>query len=197
MRFEDRQWAGLLLFAGTAEFAVGLTIAEIVYPNYNMSTNFISDLGVGTGAAIVFNTSIILLGLAILAAAWFLLRAFKDRYLSLAVALAGIGALGVGIFTEDYPAIHPVVSFVAFLFSALSAILAFRIVRPPLQYLSPLLGVASLIALGLFASGTYAGLGRGGMERMIVWPVLIWGPALGGYLMVAAPEPHEASGSLA
>jgi len=191
MRFGDRQWAGLFLFAGTAEFAVGLTIAEIVYPNYNMSTNFISDLGVGTAAAIVFNTSIILLGVAILAAAWFLLRAFHDRYLALAVALAGIGALGVGIFTEDYPAIHPVVSFVAFVFSALSAILAFRIVRPPLQYLSVVLGVASLVALGLFISGTYAGLGRGGMERMIVWPVLIWGPALGGYLMVVPPAPHE------
>lgn len=195
MRFEDRQWAGLLLFAGTAEFAIGLTIAEIVYPGYSMSTNFISDLGVKTGAAIVFNTSVILLGLAVLAAAWFLFRAFKDRYLSITVALAGVGALGVGIFTEDYPGIHTAVSFVAFLFSALSAILTFRIVRPPLQYLSVLLGVASLVALGLFASGTYAGLGQGGMERMIVWPVLIWGSALGGYLMAAPSAPQEGSAS--
>jgi hypothetical membrane protein len=185
----------LLLFGGTAEFAIGMTIAEIVYPGYNMSTNYISDLGVGTAAAIVFNVSIILLGLAILAASWFLFRAFRDRYLTITFALAGIGALGVGIFTEAYAGTHTVVSFVAFLFSALSAILAFRIMRPPLQYLSVLLGVVSLVALGLFASGTYAGLGRGGMERMIVWPVLIWGPALGGYLMAVPSANPEGSTS--
>src|SRR5438093_1099036 len=46
MRLEDRQWAGLFLFAGTVQFAIGMIIAEAVDPTYSVSTNYISDLGV-------------------------------------------------------------------------------------------------------------------------------------------------------
>jgi hypothetical protein len=35
----------------------------------------------------------------------------------------------------------------------------------------------------LFASGNYFGLGRGGMERLIAYPTLLWSVAFGGYLM--------------
>ena len=182
MRLEDRQWAGLFIFAGTTQFAIGMIIAEAVDPPYSVSTNYISDLGVRAGA-VVFNASIVLLGLTILVTAWFLLRAFRDRILTITVVLAGIGAIGVGVFTEDFGGIHSIVSFITFVFAALSAILAFRIVRPPLGYLSVLLGVASLVALGLYISKVYAGLGNGGMERMIVYPVLAWGIGFGGYLL--------------
>lgn len=192
MRLDDRQWAGLLLFAGTSEFAIGMTIAEAVYPGYSVSENFISDLGVGPAAA-VFNPSIFIVGLAILGSAWFLLRAYKDRLLSIVVALAGIGAMGVGIFTEDFPAVHGVAALVAFVFSALAAILTIRIIRPPLAYLSILLGVLSFAALALFVSGNYFALGKGGMERMIVWPVLAWGMAAGGYLLGVAHMPTATS----
>jgi len=182
MRLDDRQRAGLFLFAGTTQFAIGLIIAEAVDPTYSVSLNYISDLGVRAGAPI-FNGSIILLGLTILLTSWYLYRAFKDRILMIVVVLAGIGAIGVGVFTEAFGPIHSVVSFITFVFAGLSAIVAFRILRPPLSYLSVLLGVASLGALGLYVSGTYLGLGNGGMERMIVYPVLTWGIGFGGYLL--------------
>lgn len=182
MRLEDRQWAGLLLFAGTAQFAIGMIIAESVDPTYSVSLNYISDLGVRAGAA-VFNVSIILLGVTLLASSWFLFRALQDRILTAVVVLAGIGAIGVGVFPETFPFPHTIASFVAFAFAALSAIVAFRVLRPPLSYVSVLIGAASLAALGLFVSKTYAGLGIGGMERMIVYPVLTWGLGFGGYLM--------------
>ena len=188
MRFDDRQWAGLLLFVGIAQFAIiGLTVAESVYPGYSVSQNYISDLGVGP-AALIFDPSIILVGLVVLATAWFLLRAFKDRLVSIVVALAGVGAIAVGVFTEDFGVIHSLVSLWTFIFIALSAILAMRIVRPPFQYISVLLGLLSLAALGLYISKTYLGLGPGGMERMIVWPVLAWGLAFGGYLFASSPS---------
>src|SRR5881396_3339419 len=172
MRLEDRQWAGLFLFAGTVQFAIAMIIAEAVDPTYSVATNYISDLGVRAGAPI-FNASIILLGIAILAASWFVFRAFKDRILMIVVLLAGAGAVGVGVFTENAPdGLHSIVSFITFLFAALSAILAFRVLRPPLSYLSVLLGVGSLLALGLYISKNYFDLGNGGMERMIVYPVL-------------------------
>src|SRR5947199_209601 len=117
MRLEDRQWAGLFLFAGTVQFAIGMIIAEAVDPTYSVATNYISDLGVRAGAPI-FNASIILLGIAILATSWFVFRAFKDRILMIVVLLAGAGAVG-----------------------------------------------------------------DGGMERMIVYPVLAWGIGFGGYLL--------------
>ena len=101
----------------------------------------------------------------------------------LVVLLAGVGAVGVGVFNENFVGIHSIVSFITFLFAALSAILAFRVLRPPLAYLSILLGVGSLVALGLFISNNDAGLGNGGMERMIVYPVLTWGIGFGGYLL--------------
>ena len=182
MRLEDRQWAGLLLFLGTTQFAIGMIIAEAVDPTYSVSTNYISDLGVRARAA-VFNSSIVLLGVTILATSWFLFRAFKDRILMLVVLLAGVGAIGVGVFNENFGAIHSVVSFITFLFAGLSAILAFRVLRPPISYLSVLLGVGSLAALGLYISKIYLGLGNGGMERMIVYPVLTWGIGFGGYLL--------------
>ena len=182
MRLEDRQWAGLLLLVGTTQFAIGMIIAEAVDPTYSVSTNYISDLGVRAGAA-VFNTSIILLGITILATSWFLLRAFKDPILMVLVLLAGVGAVGVGVFTEAFGFLHTIVSFITFLFAGLSAILAFRILRPPLSYVSVLLGVGSLAALGLFISNNFLGLGNGGMERMIVYPVLAWGIGFGGYLL--------------
>src|SRR2546422_543001 len=184
MRFDDRQWAGLLLFVGTAQYLIiGLIIAEAVYPDppgYSVSKNAISDLGVAP-ALPVFNPSVILLGLIVLAIAWFLFRAFRDRPLSIVAALAGVGAIAVGIFTED------------FVFIALSAILTMRVVRPPFQYISVILGVISLIALGLYIPKTYLGLGPGGMERMIVYPIAVWGLAFGGYLFALPPSSNVAS----
>lgn len=182
MHLDDRQKAGLFLFAGTTQFAIGLILAEAVDLTYSVRSNYISDLGMRVGAPI-FNGSIILLGITAFLTSWFLYRAFADRILMIVVVLAGIGAIGVGVFTEAYGIIHTIVSFITFLFAALSAILAFRVLRPPFSYLSIVLGLSSLVALGLFASDTYLGLGVGGMERMIVYPVLAWGIGFGGLLM--------------
>ena len=183
MRLEDRQWAGLFLFAGTTQFTIGMILAESVDPSYSVSTNFISDLGVRAGAAI-FNSSVFLLGVTIVATSWFAFRAFKDRILMVTFLLTGIGAIGVGVFTENAPyGLHTIVSFITFLFAAITAIVAFRVLRPPLSYVSVLLGAASLVALGLYVSREYAGLGGGGMERMIAYPVLTWGIGFGGSLL--------------
>jgi hypothetical membrane protein len=184
MHLENRQWAGLTLFLGTVQFAMGLTIAEIVYPNYSVASNYISDLGVKTAAAPIFNGSIIILGALLVLCSWFVFRAYRDRLLMVALALAGIGAAGVGIFTEAAPlGLHSGFSFITFVFAALATILAVRVVRPPLGYLSIVFGLVSLAALGLFVTGADLGLGTGGMERMIVWPVLVWGIAFGGYFL--------------
>ncbi|MBI2648193.1 MAG: hypothetical protein HYY68_06785 [Thaumarchaeota archaeon] len=44
-------------------------------------------------------------------------------------------------------------------------------------------GVITLVAIVLFTAGQYLGMGVGGMERMIVYPELIWLVSFGAYLM--------------
>jgi hypothetical membrane protein len=103
--------------------------------------------------------------------------------------------MGVGIFTEDFGVIHSVVSLIAFLFGGLSAIFSvvcsyvheFKLVKMPFSVIAVILGLMTLGALVLFMAGMDLGLGVGGMERMIVYPLLMWGAGFGGYL-IANPE---------
>src|SRR3990170_1551076 len=182
MFYDDRRMAGFLLFVGGAVFLIFHIVAEAVDPTYSVSDNFISDLGVRAGAPF-FNTAMVLLGLFILLAAYFLDRTVRDRILLILLFVAGIGAMGVGIFNENFPELHTLFSLVTFLGIGFSAIAAYRVSKPPLAYIGVLAGIASLIALVLFASRTLLGLGVGGMERMIVLPVLAWALAFGGSLM--------------
>ena len=57
----------------------------------------------------------------------------------------------------------------------------------PFSAISVILGLIALGALILHMGKIYLGLGAGGMEHMIVYPILIWGAGFGGHLM-AHPE---------
>lgn len=177
-----RRTAGSLIFVGAAQFVVALVVAEAIYPGYSVSNNYISDLGVGP-AALIFNTSVFLLGAMVVISAYFILRAFRKTTVVALFVLTGVGAMGVGVFPESAGYIHTVVSFVTFFFGGLSAIFSYQIEKPPLTYFSVILGALSLAALALFASQQYFGLGRGGMERMIAYPTLLWAIAFGGHLI--------------
>lgn len=187
MRWDGRAWAGAGLFAGAAEFLTLMVAAESIAPDYSMKDNAISDLGVGT-TAVLFNASIVIAGLLTLAAAYLYYRAEGQRLVAFPLLLAGIGGVGVGLFPETTGAPHALSAFVAFVFGNLTAILAYRVERPPLRFVSPILGVMGLVALVLATSGTYLGLGFGGMERMIVYPFLLWAVAFGGSLMTPRSE---------
>ncbi|MDI6805936.1 MAG: DUF998 domain-containing protein [Candidatus Bathyarchaeia archaeon] len=179
---EYKKVAGFLLFVGAVQFVLGMIISEALYPDYSTANNYISDLGVGP-SALIFNSSICLLGVFIVAGAYFIQKAFKSKIFSILLALTGIGAMGVGIFTEDYPPLHGIFSLITFLFAGISIIFSSKFERPPLAYLSIILGATSLVSLALFGYGVYLGLGKGGMERMIANPVLLGAIGLGGYFI--------------
>nr|WP_243666344.1 DUF998 domain-containing protein [Vulcanisaeta sp. JCM 16159] len=84
--------AGLLIDIGIAEFLLSMLVAEAIYPGYSVSRNYISDLGVGP-TAIIFNTSIIVMGLLLIIAAVLLYR--LNKVFAITIALTGIGAAGV------------------------------------------------------------------------------------------------------
>ncbi|OLZ69814.1 hypothetical protein AV521_15810 [Streptomyces sp. IMTB 2501] len=52
-------------------------------------------------------------------------------------------------------------------------------VPDPMRRAAGLLGITAIVALGLFLSHHYLGLGMGGMERVAVFPLLVWTLAVG------------------
>jgi len=70
---------------------------------------------------------------------------------------------------------------------------AYRVSKPPLSYIGVIMGILSFLALALFASRTLLGIGVGGMERMIVLPVIGWALAFGGSLMAPESGPPSTS----
>ncbi len=182
MAYDNEKMAGALLFLASVQFLLFLVITEALYPGYSVSQNYISDLGVGS-TALLFNTSVFILGILTLAGTYFVHRVFTFKLFTLFLVLTGIGAMGVGLFPEDAGAIHGIFAMITFLFGGLSAVVSYKFTKPPLSYFSVILGVMALVALVLFASGTYLGLGVGGMERMIAHPALLWGVSFGSSLM--------------
>ncbi len=160
-------------------------LAEFLYSGYSVSQNYISDLGVGpTSARWVFTVAIVLFGFTALAAAVFLRQMSKKSLLWPSLALSGIGAIGVGVFNEDYiPEVHSLFALMAFLFGNLAAMVSYKLVRPPLSWSFVLLGLIGLSALALFGTDTYLGLGAGGMERMIFYPAMFWALSFGAYML--------------
>jgi hypothetical membrane protein len=198
MSYSKVKMAGLLFFLAVTQFVLCFIIAEALYPGYSVSGNYISDLGVGP-SAIVFNSSVFLLGLLLLAGIYFLRHSANFKIVNIMLVLMGIGAMGVGVFTTDFTLVHGAVSSAAFFFAGLSAIASFKVLQKPFSLLSVILGAMTLAALALFSAGIiasgsitsttaydstfYLGLGPGGMERMIVYPALMWLAGFGGHLV--------------
>ncbi|AET33042.1 DUF998 domain-containing protein [Pyrobaculum ferrireducens] len=172
-------WGRLLLVIGSLQFIISMLAAEQIYSGYSPLHNYISDLGaLKAPTAPLFNTSVFLLGLLGLAAAA-LLRREIGRAAAALLALASIGAMGVGIFPEDYGTPHGVSALVAFLFGALAVISMALKTRGLLKPLGVALGALSLAALALFIPRVQTPLGVGGVERLIAYPVLIYFVAYG------------------
>jgi len=192
MDVQSLRRAGTFLFLGAGQFAFCFALAEIYYPGYDVSVQTISDLGATCKSGVcefvqpssdIFNASIVLLGIMLLVTAYFLRKGSGSKSLSLFEGLAGVGSIGVGTFNESYGAAHVFFSAFTFFSIGIQALLVFKVARPPLSYISAVTGVITLVAIVLYGTDTYLGLGQGGMERMVVYPVLLGALAFGGYLM--------------
>lgn len=182
MELNCKRTAGALLLIGAVQLIVFISLAQSLYPGYDVLNNMISDLGVGP-TALLFNASIVLFGSLAIASAFLLRKSLRKNLFPALLALAGVGAIGVGLFPETNFQPHFASALLAFAFGGLSAIASYKISKTPLKQLSVALGIISLAALALIISGNYFGIGRGGMERMIVYPTLIWAVCLGYRLM--------------
>ncbi len=197
-----RHGAALLLLAALIWIAANL-VTQWGYgpPTYSVSGNYISDLGATTCGVFggsgslpghyacspwhdVFNYGTVVFGLLAILAVILLRTAFRPRLtrtigLGL-LALAGAGATGVGLFPENVNiTAHSSSAFLAFAGAGFALVfLGFAMFRDTrwdgYRTFTIVCGLVDLVALILFGTKNYAGLGVGGMERLIVAPVLLW-----------------------
>jgi hypothetical membrane protein len=203
MQYRQEKVAGILFFVAVVQFILGLTISEALYPDYRLSGNYVSDLGVGP-SAIIFNLSVFLLGLLLIIGTYFMRHLSDFKMLNILLFVMAVGAMGVGVFTEDFSVAHAAASSMAFLFGGLSAMASAKIMKKPFSLVSIALGVMTIGALVLYSSGIitsgslmgsvaydsifYLGLSPGGMERMVIYPALVWLAGFGAYLSTLENE---------
>lgn len=181
MKLPDKVVAGALIFLGSAGSITGIIVSEALSPGYH-SSQMISDLGIGP-AAPVFNASLALCGILVMAAAYCLWKEGFDLRFCALMALIGLGQAGVGFFPENTGAPHLVSAAIVFLGGCLLAFLSARVFSVPWAWISCAIGIVTLVAISLFINGNYLGLGVGGMERIIAYPLLFWALGSGALLM--------------
>jgi hypothetical membrane protein len=97
--------------------------------------------------------------------------------------IAGLATIGVGVFPENSRPMHGIVTPIALLFGAVSAMLSSKIQNKPTSYFCLALGLVSLVSglgfipyLGLPVESriTYYGLYKGTLERIVIYTNLLW-----------------------
>ncbi len=201
----DLRLGGALLTIAGVAVLMGIITAEALYPTtFTTGGNEISDLG-GTQppnsvifqpSAMIFDLSMAAIGILVIAGSWFVHRVFGRRSVTIPLTVLGIGALGVGLFPGNTGAPHSIFAMVTFVAGGVAAISAARVTTAPFRLISFLLGAVSLLTLVsyiLLGDGSpMAAFGIGGIERWIVYPVILWVIAFGGYLSGRADSDQTA-----
>jgi hypothetical membrane protein len=209
-RASDDVLAGVLFATGGLLFLLLTTAAESIYPNFNMQNNAISDLAaIGVPTTAVEEAAVFGLAICWMIGAYLLFRRTGRRALMILNVLPGVGFLLAGLSPENVNlTVHSVGAPLAFVLGAIVVLLSYRMIRGPFRYFPVGLGTVSLFATCIIFFGYQIvgpcgtcsgqsgydqsldklGLGLGGWESMIVYPLLIWLISFGGYLMAKTSE---------
>ncbi|MUV58628.1 DUF998 domain-containing protein [Halogeometricum sp. CBA1124] len=182
---------------------MGIITAEVLYPNYSTRQD-ISDLGstrppnpvIHEPSATIFNGTMLVTGALVLVAALFVYRATNRRGFPVVLAIFGFGAFGVGVFPGNVTPWHGLFALLTFFSGGLAVVLSSRVVSRPFSVFCGLFGGISLLFLvsvffyGLVIGGPHPleSLGGGGIERWVVYPLVLWTLAFGGYLLGTADD---------
>ncbi len=208
--------AGTLLLIGGAWTILSITIAESLTPGYSVSKETISGLGspIFSGTCIdvpscvtpiqpasaIFVFAKFLNGILWLWSGSILRSAAGHRRFALAISVVGVANILVGASYLPFylggtsamvvvaaGAVHVAGALTTFVLVPIAAISTYRFTRAPLRYFSLVLGAFSLAANFLFVTGNYLGMGYGGMERMVAYPLYVWGIGFGASI-TGGPE---------
>jgi len=187
-RLKITHLAGTLFLSAGIIFTIFNTIAESIYPGFNVGKDALSDLGAsGYNTTLLWDGQLFIVSiLGLLAVTLLLFRSSLSEYLQgtlirILYLLPVIGSLIVSLVPDNTVlVVHSLGAFLTFVFRAISAIYAFRFTKAPFRYFSLLLGLVSLIAIPFLGDPSI--LGFGGVERIVAYPYTIWGIAFGAYL---------------
>lgn len=187
-----QQVAGVLLLILAAGFLTVIMLAASIVPGYDFSGAAISDLGVFPETALLFNATLVAMGVLNIAGGYLYYRSHRRAWVMLIFTLAGIGALGAGIFPLNTGDLHSIFALLAFVFFNLEAIAVAALVPGTMRVLSAFAGVIGMAFVVVMVIGdagnpaVFGAIGHGGAERMIAYPAMLWLIALGGYLLGTA-----------
>ena len=204
MRLEETKWAGILFSLGGLQWFFSIIISEGLHPGYIIQPNsqwipyssqiqFVSSLGVDS-TAWLFNSSLLLFGLAMITGSYLYQKQGKSRLLAILLAIAGIGAIGVAAFPETIQPAHGIFQSIAFICGGLAAVVSYKVQKLPLSAISLFLGCFALVAivvffpylgLGLHDTSMFLGLGKGALERLVIYSMLMWEISFGYFLMIS------------
>jgi hypothetical membrane protein len=195
-RFNPTILSGSFFLIGGIQWFLGILAAESWYDGYSSRIDYVSDLGTGP-TAVIYNTSVFLLGALIVLGTFFLYKAERKRLLTILLTVCGIGAMGVGIFPANVQPMHSIFTLLAILFGAFAAIASFTCQTKPMSIISVTLGLMSFVLAMVFipylglpfgSTETFLGMAKGSLERWAINPILAWIIAFGGYLMGTVTE---------
>lgn len=194
VRYRPLEIGGVLYVLAVFQFLVFELVAETLYSGYSVASNYISDLGatcvdppstlhcvVNQPTATIFDITVSLLGLMLLAGAFFVYHGTRKKLYFVTSAVADIAILLVGVLPENTGWAHAILSVILFYFLGISLLLAWTIANGDvIRYLVVASGALTLFFnVDNVAAGT---VGVGGQERLLVLSALLGLLALGGYL---------------
>jgi hypothetical membrane protein len=188
---EDRRRAGLFFFVLAAQFMLVIMLAASIAPGYDFNGAAISDLGVIASTALLFNASLVVVGVLNVLGGFLYYRSHRRGWVLVLFVVASIGAVGTAAFPLDRGEVHSLFALVSFLFFNVEAIAVGALVGGAMKLISVLAGALGLVFVVLLVIGdggnaaAFGAIGYGGTERMIVYPAMLWMLALGGHLMAA------------
>lgn len=171
-----------MIFVGSVQWLMMILISESFHPDYNSSLHYVSTLGVGT-TALIYNTSILLFGLSLVISSIILYKTLDAKLFTSLLLVTGLFIIGVGVFPENSRPMHGYVTAFAFIFAVSLPIISFKMLNRPFFYLSIIIGLIILTLLIIFfpylglpaeSTITILGLAKGTMERLVIYPLLIW-----------------------
>jgi hypothetical membrane protein len=173
-----------------------IMLAASIAPAYDVSRGAISDLGTIAETALLFNASLVFIGVLNIIGGYLFYRSHGRAWIFVVFALAGLGAIGAGLFQLNTSDLHSIFALFAFVFFNVEAIACAAVVAGPMRFISALAGIVGLGFVVVMVIGDagnpaiFGPIGHGGAERMIVYPVMLWLLAFGGYLL-GAPDAEE------
>lgn len=199
--------AGAILWVASLQYYLVQAVVAADWPRgngYSWAQNTISDLAnthcgqygsrlVCSPLHPVMNTSFLVLGTTMIGGAYLLLATLAHSRLSklgfVLMAWSGVGTVIVGLYPENATSsLHIAGAAFSFIFGNVAMILigaGLAHLPKPLRIYMIASGAVGLLALALFMTQTYLGLGIGGMERFTAYPQSIWMIVFGIYLLVS------------